>query len=164
MQHSMAFETGDVGMLTELRSNMQAGISSLINDMILSIAHRGVEIVAPQWKVNPTTGGVVIAKYTNDSTGEMESIEEIRANPLLKILMEFISKNNLSLEDMNMTPKVQSDNDVMSGFLDDESENRESTHEFRSRMIEQQDTLLELINASYKGKGKVIDGEVIEHG
>ncbi len=164
MQHTMAFESGDAGMLTGMRANMQAGISSIMDDIILAIAQRGVEIVTPQWKVNPQTGGVVIAKYLNGETEKMVTIEDVRANPLLKTLMEIITKNNLSLQDMNMTLKVQSDNEFMGGYLEEEKGKSESSGDFQKKMIAQHDLLMDLIGNSYSNDAKVINGEVIDNG
>ena len=162
MQHRMAFDEGNAGMLADLRSDTQAGVQAIINDIILDIAQRGVTLVAPEWKVNPQTGGVVIADYTDKDSGIRHTIHEVKAHPLLKILIDFISKNNLTLEDMNMTPKVQNDNDMMQGFLDEAGEDKESAGKYQQRMVDQQDALFNLINNSYKVGEKVIDAEVVE--
>lgn len=164
MQHRMAFETGDTGMLSQLRSDMQAGISSIINDMMLDIAQRGVTLSAPQWKIDVKTGAVVLASYFDEELGKRVTIHEVRAHPLLKILMEFIQKNNLSLEDMGMTPQVQAENSMMQGYLDDAGESKESAEDWRNRIEQQQNTLAELITRSHKRDEKVIDGEVISDG
>ncbi|MCW8830553.1 MAG: hypothetical protein OQK32_03425, partial [Gammaproteobacteria bacterium] len=164
MQHRMAFESGDAGMLAMLRSDTQAGLQAIINDIILDIAQRGVTLVAPEWKINPQTGGVVIADYTDRESGQRHTIHEVKAHPLLKILIDFIAKNNLSLEDMNMTPKVQEENDIMKGFVDETGENAESTREYQQRMIDQNNALMDLIGKSYGNKETVIDAEVIERG
>lgn len=160
MQHRMAFDTGDTGLLNTLRSDTQAGIQAIINDIILDITQRGVTLVAPQWKINPQNGKVVIADYIDPENLERVVIHEVRAHPLLKILIEYISKNNLSLEDMNMTPKVQEESEIMKGFIDDSSDARETAHDFRERMEQQTQALFRLINNSYANdKAKVIEGE-----
>ena len=167
MQHRMAFESGDSGMLNMLRSDTQAGIQAIINDIILDIAQRGVTLVAPEWKINPQTGGVVIADYTDGESGKRHTIHEVKAHPLLKILIDYISKNNLSLEDMNMTPKVQEENDMMKGFLDESGAQQESTHKYQQRMVKQNENLMDLINSSYGNNEKVIEAEVsevVDHG
>lgn len=162
MQHRMAFESGDSGMLNMLRSDTQAGIQAIINDIILDIAQRGVTLVAPEWKINPVTGGVVIADYTDRESGKRHTIHEVKAHPLLKILIDYIAKNNLSLEDMNMTPKVQEENDMMKGFLDETGSEQESTNKYQQRMLDQQDALMSLIGNSYGNNEEIIEAEVSE--
>jgi hypothetical protein len=164
MQHRMAFETGDPKLLTMLRSDTQAGIQAILNDIILDITQRGVTLVAPQWKIKPTTGRPVIADFIDGENGERVIIHEVKAHPLLKILIEFINKNNLSLEDMGMTPKVQTDQGLMNGFIDDEKYNREGMREYQQRVLAQQETLKRLISQSYSNTGDALDGEVVGRG
>jgi len=164
MKHHLAFESGDPTLLNGLRAGTQSSLQALIDDMILAITSTGVELRAPDWKVNPTTGKPVFATYKDTDSGEQVLIEKISAHPLLKILIEFISKNNLTLDDMGMTPKVVTEQGMMQGFLDDSKENRESASEYQQKLQKQGDHLLELITNSYNTGEKVIDGEVIEGG
>ena len=163
MQHRMAFESGDAGMLSMLRADLQAGVQAIINDILLDITQRGVTLVAPEWKINPATGKVVIADYIDADSGERCVIQEVKPHPLLKILIEFINKNNLSLEDMGMTPKVAAENDLMAGFLDNQNDERESAEEFRRRIEKGQDDLMRLITNSYGNEGEVIEAEVVNN-
>lgn len=164
MQHRMAFDTGDAGLLTALRSDTQAGVQAIINDIILDITQRGVTLTAPQWKINQATGKVVIADYIDPDNYERVVIHEVKAHPLLKILIEYISKNNLSLEDMNMTPKVQSENELMTGYLDGEKTEQESQTGFRDKVLEGQKALMKLIDNSHDSDMKVVGGQVFENG
>lgn len=163
MKHQIAFDSGDPGLLLTLRAETQANIQAIMDDILLDIAQRGVALVAPAWKINPKTGDVVLGRYLDETTGEFKTIYDVSANPLIKPLLELISKNNLSLEDMGMTPKVTREQEMMQGFLDDEKENRESAGNYRDRIEQQQDMLLKLIRNSYRD-GDVIEAEIIEHG
>lgn len=161
MKHRMSFDSGDAGLLSTMRSDMQAGLWAIINDMMLDITQKGVSIVTPQWKINPQTGAISVGSFADPKTGEKKTINEVRANPLLKILIDFVSKNNLSLEDMNMTPKAQTDNNLIAGYLDDESETREEAKDYRDRLEQQHALLLNLIGNSYS-ESDIIEGEVID--
>ena len=159
LRHQVAFETGDPGLLTDLRADLQAKIAAIIDDIILAIVRRGVEVETPQWYYDKD-GGFHLAKYTN-TEGEQILLTEVKQNPLLKILSEMISRNNLTLADMNMTPKVQDDRDTLRGHLDDEKENRESLLEFQRQQTGMLDQLSEQIARSRDRISR--DPVLIEH-
>lgn len=160
LKHQIAFDTQDPKLLTRLRANTQAGIQALIDDMLLAIAQDGgPRIKEIQW-YHDKDGGFHLAGWY-DECGEFQQIHEIKAHPLLKLLMEFISKNSMTLADLEMTPKVQDEQDLMQGFLDQKGEQQEKADAYRNRVEERQNKLLALIQNSYKqSEGEVIEGEV----
>lgn len=160
LKHQIAFDTQDPKLLTRLRANTQAGIQALIDDMLLAIAQDGgPRIHEIQW-YHDKEGEFHLAGWYDDN-GEFQQIHEVKAHPLLKILMEFISKNSMTLADMGMTPKVQDDQDLMQGYLDQQNTGQEPAEQFQQRLEDKTDKLMQLVNNSYKQTtGDVIEGEV----
>lgn len=145
MQYEIATETKDVSLLMRLMAGNQAGIQAIISDMILSIAKSGgPELRSPVWFQDKETGGVRFVEYT-DANGIERRLEEVEAHPLLKHLMDFISKNAMSMSDMGMTVKVQEDERAIKGQLDSAESDRETVLEFQRRQSDQQKALLDLI-------------------
>lgn len=160
LKHQIAFESQDPAMLTGLRADTQAALQAIIDDIILTIARQGVAIEEIQW-YSDKEGGFHLAQYVEN--GELKQIYEIKAHPLLKHLMDFIAKNSLTLADMGMTPKVQGDQELLKGFLDQEGENRESTDDYRNRIEDGIDKLHSLISHSYKKTEPItVEGELVD--
>ncbi|AXF86749.1 hypothetical protein DTO96_102505 [Ephemeroptericola cinctiostellae] len=105
MVHHAAFEQRDPKMLQPIYANMQAAVMALIQQILQTIITDGVKLEAPAWAIDKD-GDVVIGEYNDWDTGEKKIIMEVKAHPLLKPLQEFLSRNNMSLSDMGMTPKV----------------------------------------------------------
>lgn len=104
MVHHAAFEQRNPKHLTPIYASIQATITALIQQILQTIVADGVKLEAPAWTVD-REGNIVIGEYT-DASGQMRTIMEVKAHPLLKPLQEFLSRNNLSLADMGMTPKA----------------------------------------------------------
>lgn len=105
MLHHAAFEQRDPKHLTPIYANIQAAITSLIQQILQTIINDGVKLEAPAWAVN-REGNIVIGEYYDLASGEQRTIMDVKAHPLLKPLQEFLSRNSLSLSDMGMSPKV----------------------------------------------------------
>lgn len=139
MRHQVAFETKDPGLLATLRSDTQAALQAIVDDMILAVASTGVEVRSPEWYFDPKSGTCGIVDYV-DETGERRILHKVQAHPLLKPLMDFISKNNLTLADMGMTPRVQEEQELVRGNLEAREQDRDSLREYQAnqqRMLEQ---------------------------
>lgn len=100
-----AFEQKNPKHLMPIMASMQASITAIIQQILQTIIADGVKLTTPAWAVD-REGNVVVGEYTDLVTGERRRIMEVKAHPLLKPLQEFLSRNNLSLADMGMTPKV----------------------------------------------------------
>lgn len=162
LRHQVAFETKDPALLMGLRADTQAALQAIVNDMILAIVGTGVEVRAPEWAVDPQSGTPVIAKYTDPVTGEQRVIEKISAHPLLKPLIDFIQKNNMSLGDLGMTPKVQDDQDTMRGFLQAANAAKEADLvEYQRQQMRQLEQLRGMIERSREHVAR--DPVLIEH-
>jgi hypothetical protein len=145
LKHHIAFETRDPGLLMEMRSDTQAGIQALINDMILIIAQDGgPRLLSPEWYTDKESGAVRLVEWT-DENGDVHRIMKHEAHPLLKHLMDFISKNTMTLADMGMTPKVQAEEEANLGHLEQEKRERESLTDYQRRQAEGLERLQALI-------------------
>ncbi|PHS25943.1 MAG: hypothetical protein COA83_04585 [Methylophaga sp.] len=159
MRHQIAFESKDPSLLTDIRSDLQANIQAIIDDIILSIASEGVAIRKPAYTV--INNKIEIGKYV-DANGEEQLIyDALEAHPLLKILSEFIARNSMSLGDMGMTAKVVEGNEIVMGNLSEQKEDRETLLGYQKQQTENMSNLLEMIERSKK-KSKE-DPYVIEH-
>jgi len=147
MRHRIAFESRDPGMLTDLRADLQANIQAIIDDIILAIVSDGVALRNPAYDFDKD-GGFHIAKYFDSDSREERVIEEIKAHPLLKTLSEFLTRNNMSLADFSMTPKVMEDNEITMGNLAEEKNDRETLLEYQRQQTNQLNKLGELIERS----------------
>lgn len=160
MKHHLAFDAKDPGMLMALRSGTQAAIQALIDEMIMIIAaDGGPRIKSVEW-YHDKDGGFHLARY-RDEDGELHQINKLEEHPLLKRLIDYISKNNLTLSDMGMTPKVQEDQDILRGVLDDDEKSKESATQYMERIEKQQNMLLKMISNSYEN-AQIEDAEVID--
>lgn len=163
LKHQIAFETKDPDMLLQLRSDTQAGIQAIIDDMILAIAQDGGPRITEVVWYHDKDGGFHLAKWT-DEHGQDHQIHELKAHPLLKPLIDYINRNAMTLEDLGMTPKVQDEQEAMQGYLAQHGEDAEAAEAYRQKSLEQLDQLQKLIGNSYakSGDSMVIDGEVID--
>ncbi|WP_024303309.1 hypothetical protein [Pseudogulbenkiania sp. MAI-1] len=116
MVHHAAFEQRNPKHLTPIYSSIQASITAIIQQILQTIIADGVKLEAPAWAVD-REGNVVIGEYQDIATGQTKRIMEVKAHPLLKPLQEFLSRNNLSLADMGMTPKAIEQEEQQMGKL-----------------------------------------------
>ncbi|EGR0602092.1 hypothetical protein FG060_01470 [Vibrio cholerae] len=146
MQHLIAFQSNDPSKLTELHAINQANMAAIFQDMMQTIVADGVALRNPVYDFDKD-GGFHIGQFTNDR-GEKEIIEEVKAHPLLKPMLEMLSKNNLSMSDLNMTPKIQTDHGLELGRMQEQEDDRESALEYQKKMTEEMSGLREMIARS----------------
>lgn len=142
LKHQIAFETKDPSLLTELRADMQGGITALIDDILLSIVQEGVSLKTP--KTTEGKDGTKLLEYL-DANGDTRQIIEIHAHPLLRVLTEFLSRNQLSLGDLRMTPKVVEEEEALQGQLAHSKANQVDALEYARRTATAQESLLDMI-------------------
>ncbi len=162
MKHHIAFDTKDPSMLMGLRADTQAAIQGLINDMILTIAQDGgPRVEDPVWTYVKDEGFQLVSYY-DAGLGRMVRVTEKKAHPLLKPLIDFINKNSMTLADMEMTPKVQDEQEAMKGFLDAAKPNaNESLEDFSQKTLGVMDDMKALIKKSQEATNN--DPILIEH-
>lgn len=145
LQHQVAFETGDPKLLTDLRARTQAFVQAIIDDIILAIVSEGVQLKSPRWYYDKD-GGFHLAEYA-DEEGARRLIMEVQAHPLLKSLSDLLAKNNLTLADLAMTPRQQTQDELLQGYLEERSQS-ESMLDFQRRNTQALERLEEQIARS----------------
>ncbi len=161
LRHQIAFETQDPDLLLQIRSDTQSAIQGLIDDMILAIAQDGGPRIQEVVWFNDKEGGFHLARF-KDADGNTHQIHEIKAHPLLKPLMEFISKNAMTLADLEMTPKARDDQATMGGFLDEQVDRNDTLLEYQERQTQALEHVQSLIARSQRRLAS--DPVLIEHG
>lgn len=152
MRHQIAFEQKDPNMLRDLRSDLQANISAIIDDILHALIAEGVSLKKPEWYVDKDG----ILQFV---IGKEGVVNQIYAHPLLRTLTDFLSKNNLSLSDMGMTPKAQDEHDLIEGHL--EEARKENVLEYQAAQQAQLENLQALLANSEKNLKK--DPVLIEY-
>ena len=160
LRHDIAFRTQDPTLLLQNRSDTQAAIQGLIDDMILAIAQDGGPRIQEVVWYHDKDGVLHLAKW-RDRFGTEHQIHEIKAHPLLKPLMEFISKNNMTLADLEMTPKARDEQSALQGFLDQEGERQETLLDYQERQAQALEDVQSLIARSQRRLAS--DPVLIEH-
>jgi hypothetical protein len=135
MRHLIAIESHDPKMLREHQAMVQANFASLMDDMLISVINKGVMLETPAYAFDKD-GGFHLAKYTDEATGQSTQIMDAKANPLLKPIFDLMSKNNMSLADLGMTQKVQDENEVQMGRLQQEGKDKQSLSDFQNKQNE----------------------------
>ncbi len=148
MKYHVAFENNDPDLLRDLHADTQAGVGAMLEDMLVSILSDGVTLKSPQYAFDKD-GGMHLAKYKDDH-GTTHTIEDVKAHPLLKVFGEYLSRNNLSLADMNMTPKVQMDQGMQMGHLAADNSEKETLKEVAEHQVKLLDQLKDQISRSKK--------------
>ncbi|MCW7553665.1 hypothetical protein NX722_13710 [Endozoicomonas gorgoniicola] len=156
----VAIESGDPSALQDLHAINQANFMAIMQDILQALIADGVTLRNPVYGFDKE-GGFNIGRYQDPESNEWKTIEEVRAHPLLKPLMDMISRNNLSLADLNMTPKVQVDQGIQQGQLQQEEEEKESAIEYRNKMDKQVTDLRSMIARSQLRANQ--DPVLIEH-
>lgn len=160
MRHLIAIQNGDPEMLRENHAIQQANFAALMDDMLLSVISKGVALEAPVYSFDKE-GGFHLGNYKDPTTGETKLLTELKANPLLKHIFDLIGKNNLSLSDLGMTQKVQDDNDIKMGKLQQDGVEKQSLLSFQEKQAEQLGKLTEMMNSSKENLKN--DPILIEH-
>ncbi len=159
LKHHIAFTTKDPALLTELRADMQGGITAIVDDILLTIAQDGVRLMVP--KTAETKDGTKVVQFLDPDTDELKTVMEYNAHPLLRVLTEFLSRNGLSLADLRMTPKVVEEEDALQGQLAHQSMRQEDALAYARRTAEAQEGLLAMIRQARADTAA--DPVLIEH-
>ena len=161
MRYLAAVKSGDPRYLSELMATNQAMLQALFADMMQAVISDGARIEQAVYDFDKE-GGFHLGRYLDSVTGKMETMTEIKAHPLLKPLFELLSKNNLSMADMNMTPKVQTDQGIEIGRLQQEEDDRESAQDYQKKVA---NDMAQLRGMFERSQDKVrSDPVLIEHG
>lgn len=160
LRHHIAFETGDPKLLGELRADLHANLTAIINDLILSVIGRGAELRTPEWYYD-REGVFHLAKYNDPESGQLVQLFKIEIHPAIKIIKELVVSLGLDLNSQGMTPKVQDDADVMRGHLAQSEATEGSLLAFQERQTKALEALGPMIQRSREATKR--DPVLIEH-
>ena len=147
LKHRIAFETRDPTLLTDIRSDLHATLSALVDDMLLAVLADGARQQTPEWYYD-REGTFHLAQYTDPESGEIRQIMKISEHPLLKRIGEFVTRFGLDLNSQGMTPKVQEDADVIRGHLEQQGENSQMALEYQKQQAVALTNLSSLIESA----------------
>lgn len=141
MRYHIAFEHDDPSMLSDIAARTQAMVQWTIDQMLLAIIKTGVELRNPEWYVDPKEGTFNLVSW-HDDQGEQHYSWKVSAHPLLKVLVEFLDRNKMSMADLGMTRKAREEKNLIEGYLEESEASRESM----DRYTEQQAAALEKLS------------------
>ncbi len=148
LRFQVAFENKEPEHLMDMFSETHAAMHTMIDWMIMTIAaDGGPQLKSPTWYYDKD-GTFHLARWKDDNNTEHQLFDH-EAHPLLKPLIEYVNKLSMSLSDLGMTPKVQDENDIMKGFIDQDSKNKDSEQDYQQRLEANSNKLLELIQSSH---------------
>lgn len=147
MKHRIAFETRDPSLLTDIRADLHATLSALVQDMLIAVLADGARQETPEWYYD-RDGVFHLAQYLDNDTGQVKQIMKISEHPLLKRIGEYVTRFGLDLNSQGMTPKVQDDADVIRGHLEQKGENSHMALEYQRQQAEALTNLSTLIQSA----------------
>lgn len=149
MLHQAAFEQRDPKRLMGIYSELHAAVFAVLQQMLQTIIADGTKIVAPQWYTDKETGAMIICQYYDTSQGgdgQLKTLYELEAHPLIKPMMEMLTRVNISLSDLGMTTKViERDGDDM-GELAGKRTEREQISDYMQRQQASLESLADLVD------------------
>lgn len=116
LRHHVAQETDNPAILRDLMANNQAALQATLEDLFLSISKHGPILEAPKVVMDFKNGGSHVVTYEDDS-GIEQTVTELTAHPAVKLALEIMNKNGMSMADLNMTPKSQGEAEALRGKL-----------------------------------------------
>lgn len=160
MKHQVAFESRDPSLLTDIRAELHANLTAILEDMMRNIIVDGSQITRPEFHFD-ATGALHLARFEDPETGKMMTISKQEAHPLLRPLQHLIASLNLGLADQGMTPKAVDDAENIKGFIAGAGQNSESALEYQRRQADALEGLRALVGTARENAKK--DPILIEH-
>lgn len=147
MVHQLAYDENNPKLLAQLNMEMQATVRAIVNEILLSIARRGVEWETPEWYYDKD-GRFHLAKYTPEDGGQPIQIMKVQEHPLLKTLIDLMKSNGMTLPDDGMTLRSAEQEQQMKGFLASRAGDQEQLMDFQQRQTVALEKLSGLIDRS----------------
>ena len=142
MRHQIAQETDNPSLLRALQADNQANIQIVLEDLFLNIASNGAMFKTPKTITDFKTGTTSAVEIEDEDSGEKIQIFEHTANPAVKLAIELMNKNGMTLADLGMTPRSQGEVQQLKGNLSGESTGAlEAAKEMRASMGDLKDLL-----------------------
>lgn len=146
LRHRLAFQQKDPDALRDINADNQAQIQAIFSDILLAIVRTGVELQSPEWYTDKE-GKLHIAEHVT-AEGDVKTIMKVEAHPLLKPMIEILNRNNMTLGDMRMTPKVHEEEAEIQGFIAARNVTEDTMTDFAARQTEALERLAGLIERS----------------
>jgi hypothetical protein len=134
MLHHAAFEQNNPRVLNGVYSSLHAALTATLQQILQTIIADGVKITVPVW-YHDKDGGMHLAEYVDQATGEMRQITEITAHPLFKPLGELISRAGLSLSDMGITNRIVDQREEPEDLGQIRSSTKDDDGDYRTRQL-----------------------------
>jgi len=160
MQVHVAMESGDPDALNAIHANVQSSFFGVLQDMFRQVIADGPRLCHQAYYYDKDGGLHWVERY-NPKTGDLEPVMDYDAHPLLKIIGEWMSKNNISLDDLAMTRKGQEDRSIDMGFIEAEKQSKEQMAGYQERQAK---ALEDLRDMAERGRQKLREDPVyLEH-
>ncbi len=117
MLHHAAIEQRNPKILGGIHADIQASLISLLQMCIQTVLHENPVLTSPEWYVDKESGELEQVKFMNSETGVYDYVMKKESHPLLKIILDMVSKNNLSLADLGITQKTVEREEEAMGFI-----------------------------------------------
>jgi hypothetical protein len=160
LRHHVAFETGDTSLLAELRGDLHANLTAIINDLLLSVIAEGATRKTPEWYYD-REGCFHLARYFDPQTQDEVQIMKLEVHPAIKLVGELVTRLGLDLSSQGMTPKVQDDADVVRGNLADDGKERGGLLEYQQKQAKALEDLRGMLDRSREKTRR--DPVLLEH-
>jgi hypothetical protein len=160
MKHQVAFESRDPSLLTDIRAELHANLTAIIEDIVRAILGDGVRIKRPEFHFD-SDGGLHLATIKDESGNVLREITRIEAHPLLRPLKDLVASLNLGLADLGMTPKAVDDAENIKGFIGAAGQHSESLLEYQQRQAVALEGLRNLVTKARDNASK--DPIYLEH-
>ncbi|PHS71956.1 MAG: hypothetical protein COB22_05935 [Cycloclasticus sp.] len=161
MRYQIAFSENNPDQLRDIQANNQSRIQSIMDNVMLSLVNTGVELKNPRGTYDQKAGKFIPETYL-DGDGEVHLSMDYSAHPLLKTLMDFVSKNSLTMADQGMTPKLREDEEELQGKLSGAEQKGDELLGYQRRQADALEGLKAMIENSKKRSDS--DPILIEHG
>lgn len=161
MQVHAAMESGDPDALNRIHANVQSNFFAVLQDMFRQVIASGPELKTPAWYYDKD-GGLHWVERMDPGTGEVIPVYDISAHPLLKVIGEWMSRNNISLEDLALTHKGKEDREMDMGYIEADKTSKEELLEYQARSTK---ALEDLRDMAERGRKRLREDPVLlEHG
>ena len=161
MRYQLAFQDNNPDNLRDIQAGNQSRIQSIMDNVMLSLINTGVELKTPRGTYDNKKGEFVPETFV-DKNGEVQYSMDYSSHPLLKTLMDFVSKNNMTMADQGMTSKLQEKDEELQGKLSGAEQKGDELLGYQKRQTDALEGLKSMIENSKKRSES--DPILIEHG
>ncbi|MCR8922647.1 hypothetical protein NO559_07685 [Dasania sp. GY-MA-18] len=157
LKYLAAVKSGDPSHLEDIHIVNQATVTAVLGDMMQEVINDGPTLRSPAY-VSSKDGDISFVKDPRSKDREAY-IMDVKAHPLLKLMMEFMQKNSMTLSDLNLTPKIHVDQNIMAGQLAGDAVDKERSADYQQKMLDQVSHLKSLVS---RGKARLVNDKVLQ--